>query len=119
MTRPAVARPVGPAWAAWVIGVPMNLALGLAGYYPVLSLWLLGTAVVQEWGWVPYDPALVDDGFAPIVALVVVTWLFFLPVVIGFNHVVMRFTAVRRPPYRAIAALLVAVPFAWRVITSA
>jgi hypothetical protein len=118
MTGQVVARRAGPAWAAWVIGVPMNLALGLAGYYPVLSLWLLGTAVVQEWGWAPYDSSLVEDGFAPIVLFVGVTWLFFLPVVVGLNHVVTRVTAVRRPPGRA-AALLVAVPFAWELVTSA
>lgn len=119
MTGQATARRAGPAWAGWAIGVPMNLALGLAGYYPVLSLWLLGTVVVQEWGWTPYDSDLVEEGFAPVVLLAAVLWVVFLPVVVGLNHVVTRVTAVRRLPYRLAAALLVATPFGWELITSA
>ncbi|MGW4115377.1 hypothetical protein ACWEFJ_31255 [Actinosynnema sp. NPDC004786] len=120
--RPAgrvAARRRGPAWAGWAIGVPMNLALGVAGHYPMVALWLLGTAVVQESGWATPDPTLLDDGWFPIVLVVGVTWLFFLPVVVGLNLVVTRVTAVRRPPYRLAAALLPAVPFAYEVVTAA
>lgn len=97
----------------------MNLALGVAGHYPMVALWLLGTAVVQERGWATPDPTLLDDGWFPIVLVVGVTWLFFLPIVVGLNLVVTRVTAVRRPPYRLAAALLLVVPFAHEVVTAA
>ncbi|MEU4742772.1 hypothetical protein AB0G02_20225 [Actinosynnema sp. NPDC023658] len=119
MTQAVTARRAGPAWAGWAIGVPMNLALGLVGYYPMVFLWLFGAAVAQEWGWVSYDPTLTDDGFTPIVFGVVVAWLVFLPIVVGLNHAVTRSTAVRRLPYRVVAALLVVVPFAYALVTGA
>jgi hypothetical protein len=98
-----------PAAAALAIGVPLNVLVGLLGYFPyVFSVNLLG-GVAGELGWRP-PTQVFRDGYLPVLLFVAVLWVIFLPVAIGSNRALLTRSSIKPRWYWSVCLPLVLLP---------
>ena len=96
--------------AAWVICVPLNLALALLAYVPLLMVYVLGFAVAGELGWATRERSLLSEGFGPLIGQFMLAWAIFLPIMIGLNSLVVRRTVGLTKAYWLVSALILLIP---------
>jgi len=100
-----------PTRRTWPIAIPLNIALGLVGYLPLLFLMLAVRGLLEAAGLLDPVEQPFRDGVTPLAVLVAVGWAVFAPVAIGLNLLVVRRSAVPAPRYVAVAAALILVPY--------
>ncbi|MCO1577954.1 hypothetical protein M8C13_19565 [Crossiella sp. SN42] len=105
----AVARAGRAAGLGWSVGVAVNLALGVAAYFPLLFTRMFFSAIAYRLGDFSAYPA--RDGIDIPIMMAGVCWLLFLPLWFLANRFIARWTAVPRRPYWLIAVLLPGVLF--------
>jgi hypothetical protein len=96
--------------AAWAICVPLNLAMALLAYLPLLVVYVIGFAVAGDLGWVTREPSLLSEGYAPLIGQFMLAWGLFLPIMIGLNGLVVRRTVGLTKAYWLVSALVVLIP---------
>jgi len=94
----------------WLLGVPLNLALGMVALVPLVATLFAIHAVAHKLGWAIYSP--VDPDEHDVVVLVIVLgWLTFLPAAYGLNRLVLRRATVPVRRFWLVAGIAVVTPY--------
>ncbi|WHT17626.1 hypothetical protein N8J89_31535 [Crossiella sp. CA-258035] len=105
----AVARVGRAAGLGWSVGVVVNLALGVAAYFPLLFTRMVFSAIAYRLGDFSAFPA--RDGIDIPIMMAGVCWLLFLPLWFLANRFITLWAVVPVRPYWLVAVLLPGVLF--------
>jgi hypothetical protein len=94
----------------WLLGVPLNLALGVCALVPLIATLFAIHAVAHKLGWAIYSPVDPDE-HEVVVLVIVLGWLLLLPAAYALNRLVLRRATVPVRGFRLVAGIAMVTPY--------
>jgi hypothetical protein len=94
----------------WLLGVPLNLALGVCALVPLIATLFAIHAVAHKLGWAIYSPVDPDEHEVVVLAIVL-GWLLLLPAAYALNRLVLRRATVPVRGFWLVAGIAMVAPY--------